>query len=86
VGDRGYEGRVADRKEGTGSEAKLICSPSVVTPHLRCVFHQCTGGFFFLLRSDRIRVHLPMVAQDLADAAALGTSTITTATVVDVKG
>jgi hypothetical protein len=27
-----------------------------------------------------------MVAQDLADAAALGTSTITTATVVDVKG
>jgi hypothetical protein len=38
-----------DREAGTRSEAKLICLPPVVTPHLRCAFHQCTGDFLLLL-------------------------------------
>lgn len=48
VGNKDDKG--ADREAGTGtrSEAKLICSPSVVTPHLRCAFHQCTGDFLLL--------------------------------------
>ena len=38
----------ADREAGTRSEANLICLPSVVTPHLRCAFRQCTGDFLLL--------------------------------------
>lgn len=40
-------------------------------------------GFLFAARIDRIRIHFPMVAQDLADAAALGNAAVTTAMAVD---
>ena len=47
VGNKDDKG--ADREAGTRSRANLICLPSVVTPHLRCAFHQCTGDFLLLL-------------------------------------
>jgi len=40
----------ADRGAGTASEVRLMCLPAVVTPHLRCVFHECNGTFLFLLK------------------------------------
>lgn len=48
AGQEDRDDKGTDREAGTDSEAKLICSPLVVTPHLRCAFHSCTRDFLFL--------------------------------------
>ena len=67
VGDR--DGRDTDRETGTGSEAKPICLPSFVTPHLRVRFTDALGISFFHFR---LAFAFLMVAADFADAEDFG--------------
>lgn len=82
VGDKDDKG--ADRgRNALRSEIDLLtfCRH---TPLTLCV-SPMHWGFPFAARTDRIRVHAPTVAQDLADAAALRNATARTATALDER-
>lgn len=61
----------ADRGAGTASKERLMCLPAVVTP-TRVVCFTNAMGLFFFARGAQMRIAVPTVAQDLAEAAALG--------------